>query len=461
MKFSHRFSPLYRIVLLLTFVLPWGLPVPARAQAAPRILESSTENHFPDGLTFHIVAEADAPIEKIFLFYRQQGDIGTTRQALNFEPGTHVEAAYTWDTSRFTVPPSAPVLFSWEVRDADGSVTKSEETRFYYHDVRFAWQELQDDDLVVRWYEGDAAFGQLLFDTARTALDRMVRESGSTLEFPVYLVVYPNRDDFASWHAYVEDWVGGEAYPSLGVTVELISPADDVSWIMDVIPHEIAHLFFYQAVHAAFADWPHWLDEGVAQYYEPGSHTPELAQVSAAAKEGRLIGLDLLSGSFGSDDARVRLAYAESLSAVTYMRTAWGDEAFSALIAAIRGGKPFRDAVQDAFGVTWEEFVAGWWNWMGVSVTPAAPPTATATMAFPTAPSWELPTPLATITPLLPSPTIAAPAPSQTPAVEPVSTQADFPTRSGLSLLAGCMAAAGVIAFLGWLMWRSGRTTGR
>ncbi len=422
----------YRRTLLFLLAVLVLLPIrPVRAQEAnpPRILSSDTENHFPDSLTFRITAEGDAPIQKIWLYYHLQGDISTTRQALDFTPATRVSAAFTWNTAGITVPPSSPVLYFWEVEDADGRRTRSDEMRVYYHDVRFDWHELRREDLVVRWYQGDDRFGQLIFDTATEALDQMIAESGRGLEQPVFVVIYPNKEDFASWHTYVDEWVGGQAFPALGVTVEIIAPDDPESWIRDVIPHEIAHLFFYQAVNAALADWPHWLDEGMAQFYEFGSHERDLAQVSAAAKEGRLIPLTALSGSFGRDDAQVRLAYAEAISAVTYMHQTWGADGIAALIGALRGGQKIERAVQTAFGVSWEEFVAGWLTWMGVPATPAPSPTPTQGYVFPTAPSgWYTPTPAPTAT--------DTPVPPTGSGVQSTVTPSPYPTVPPTAVLA-------------------------
>ena len=447
------------ILLALVFLLPAA----GRAQGnPPRIVESTAESRFPDAVVFRLTAEADAPIEKIWLYYAMQGDISTTRQAVAFTPSRQVSAEYTWDTSRITVPPSSPVLFYWEVRDAEGNLTRSEETVFRYDDSRFEWQELRQDDLVVRWYEGDAAFGQSLFETARQALNRMEQESGRPLDFSVYLVVYPNREDFASWHSYVEEWVGGQAFPPLGVTVEIIAPGDPTDWVQDVIPHEIAHLFFYQAVHGATADWPRWLDEGVAQYYEPGDHARDLALVSAAAKEGNLIPLEILSGSFGSDTGKVYLAYAESLSAVLYMRETWDEASFAAFVAALREGAHLRDAMQTAFGVTWEEFVAGWLTWLGTPATPAPPPTPTPTYVYPTAPSWYTPTPRGETAGLAASP---SPEPSSTPRPAVTATpspEETVPLGGGVTIGAallfwGCILCGGSLFLLlgaGILFWR-------
>jgi hypothetical protein len=249
--------------------LQHSVPLEALAQGAEpiRVLATDNGNDYPNGLTFHIRAEADQPIVQIEVYYRIQGGGSTTRQPVTFEPGTTVLAAYTWDTSRITVAPSSPVIYYWKLVDQGGNRLTTPERSVHYDDLRFAWHELGDPELIVRWYEGDETFGGFVYGTAQAALAQMIEQSGQGLAFPVFVLLYANDEDFGSWHSYVDKWVGGQAFPALGVTTEIIPPDSDRAWIEDVIPHEIAHLFFYQALHGGMASWPAWLDEGLAQYY--------------------------------------------------------------------------------------------------------------------------------------------------------------------------------------------------
>ncbi len=391
------FRPRNPFVLLLALTLVFGGSfwprMSARAdEASPiRIIEQTVENHFPDALRFRLTAEADSTITKVTLFYRLLGEISTTRAVPDFEPGPRVEVDYTWDTHQLTIPPSAPVEYYWVLEDEQGHQLRTEAQTIRYDDVRFSWQERADEQLVVRWYQGDADFGELIYRTARQALDQMEAQTGYRLETPVYVLLYANKQDFSSWHTYVDTWVGGQAFPALGVTVEIIPPDSAPSWIRAVIPHEIAHLFFYQAIHANLADWPHWLDEGFAQFYEFASPDERLRLAAQAAQQGTLIPLQALNGSFGRDAEKVRLAYAESLSAVVFIHETWGDTGFQQLVAAFRQGRTVRQAIQEALGVSWEEFVAQWVTWMGVPATPAPSPKPTQGYVFPTPYAWGTP----------------------------------------------------------------------
>lgn len=386
-------------LLLVSIVPPDAV---AQSKEPIRVLKTDIKNDYPEGLTFDIHVEADRPLVRIDVYYRTQGGGSTTRQPVDFETSKEVSASYTWDTSRITVAPSSPVIVYWKLEDEAGNRLTTPEQTVTYDDLRYAWREIRDPDLIVRWYEGDEAFGRFVHETARKALAQMVEQSGQELAFPVFVLLYANDEDFGSWHSYVDKWVGGQAFPPLGVTAEIIGPDSNRAWIEDVLPHEIAHLFFYQALHGGLASWPAWLDEGLAQYYEFGSPDPALERVTRAARQGALLPLASLSGGFGRDPEQVRLSYDQSLSVVIYLLETWGDAGLQELIAVFRQGTLPRAAVEEALGVTWEQFEAGWITWMGVPTTPAAPPTSTATLVRPTSPSgWPTPTrkPSATTTP--------------------------------------------------------------
>jgi hypothetical protein len=372
-------------------------PHEAAAQENPpiRVVAITIDNNYPDGLTFHIHAVADSPITNIMLYYKDQGDISTTRQPVEFESGTEVVASYTWDTSRFTVAPSSPIFFNWVLEDEKGNKFTTTEELVYYDDLRFPWMEISDPELIVRWYDGTDAFGQFIYDAARQALTRMEEQTGEQLDFPIFVLVYANKEDFASGYFYLDDWVGGLAFPPLGITSQIISPNSSPHWVRDVIPHEIAHLFFYQVMDSPFASWPSWLDEGLAQYYEATDPLPALEHVESAARGETLLPLISLTGGFGRDPEQVRLSYDESLSVVIFILETWGETGLQSLIEVFRTGENPRPAIEIALDLTWEEFEAAWITWMGVPATPKPSPVPTATFVYPTAPSgWPTPTKL-------------------------------------------------------------------
>jgi hypothetical protein len=355
---------------------PTHIPTEApRDRDLIRNVSLDVTNDYPNGLTFEINAESVNPVEKVTFYYRLRSTESLTMESVEFQQAEQITASFFWDTSRFTVAPSSTIFYHWEFEDEGGNIAFSNEEQVNYDDVRFPWNELSDSDLIVRWYEGNREFGERIYEAARQSLDRMKLETDSVLEFPLFVLLYANETDFESWHFYVEDWVGGQAFTSLGVTTQIIGSDASNFWINDVIPHEIAHLFFYQLVESNLSSWPSWLDEGFAQYYEISNKTPVLERVRTAAHNGQLTPLRYLSGSFGHDLEEVRLAYDQSLSTVLFIHETWGVEGLQSLIDTIRNGLTISPALEEAYNLTFEEFEAEWRTWLGVPTTPEPSPT--------------------------------------------------------------------------------------
>jgi hypothetical protein len=377
--------PLYKIssfAVLVLYILFSFTPALAQEGGEIQVLETQIENNFPNGLTFKISLQSQNPITGIKLYFKSQGDLSTQSHPVEFETGSEVDVSYTWDTSNFTVAPSTPITYYWKVTDELGNSLITEEQLIYYDDIHFDWQEIRSDEIIIRWYEGDASFGKGIFDAANRALSQMKSETDRELDFPVIILLYANEEDFTSWQYYTHQWVGGLAFPSLGITAQIIPSSSPSFWIENVIPHEIAHLFFYQIINADIYFWPRWLDEGFAQYYEFTSNDAALERVIQAAHDRELLPLVLISGDFGNNPERAYLAYDQSYAVVVYMLETWGQEGLQKLVANFREGQGYREAIEGAYDLTYEEFEASWITWLGVPTTPAPPPTPTQPWIF-------------------------------------------------------------------------------
>lgn len=349
-------------VLLLMAVLCWSTTaLPAVADGSISIVEERQENHFPNELIWHLTAHSTAgDITSIKLVFAKRGDTSLTSAPLQFEPAREVAAQHRWHTKYLSVPPGAPILFHWVIRDAVGNERVTEERVLYYDDLRFPWNRLENEQVALFWYEGDNSFGQELFDLANEAVERLSAEIGAQLAFQVRIVVYPGQEEFFSAFPRMRDWIGGRAFPKMGLTVQIISPDSNRDWWQGVIPHEIAHLLFHQATDHPFADPPAWLNEGLAVHSEAVSHDEQESMVRRAARGGELLPLPYVTGSFGPDHAQVSLAYAQSLSMVEYALERFGPEGMAALMVAYREGKPTREAMPATWGMSQEEFYAEW-----------------------------------------------------------------------------------------------------
>ena len=397
---------------------------------------------FPDSISFDSSAvSTDADIVKAqFIYYldRYGAADSTTRETIDIEPGKDVTLHYQWDTNDSTIIPWAPIVYHWRVIDADGRIYESAPQKVAYKDTRFDWKERSGDNVIVLWHDKPDIFGKKVFGIAQKAIARQKKRFGISLAIPIRIIVYNNQSEFTDWHSVALDWVGGEAFPDFGTTTQIVtSKLPDPYWLNAVIPHEISHLYLYQAAYNPAAPVPVWLNEGIAQYNQFSDEGTEY-MVKKAAKSGDLIPLTSLAAGFGQhDEARIRLSYAEGLSVVKYLVKTYGEEGLARLMADYRKGLTTDEAFRDALGVNMGQFQQDWAESVGAPPGSMVTPTPWPMPTFPPTPtpmrlggkdktstpeseaqSTATPLPQAAVS------TSSPPAPTETSAPEPTATAA-------------------------------------
>lgn len=388
------------------------------AQSPVTFEDDFTENAFPDALRFFITAaSSEGDIRSATLFYRFRDSTNWTRQVVAVEPAAEVALAYEWDTSDVTTVPSSPIYYYWEVSDTAGNRQRSDETFVRYEDMRYAWQVLEDEHLAVWWHDRPPAFGQRVFDIAQRAFSEQQKLYGVAPEHQMRIIIYNEFEEFAGWHSFLNEFIGGQAFPSLGITTQVVNAyASEERWLNDVIPHEISHLYLYQASYHPLSSVPAWLNEGLAQYNEFNPQADDrLRTTQEKILDGELLPLWSLSASFGYDEEKFRFAYDEAYSAVTYLVDTYGEEGMIRLLAGYREGQSDDEAFGNAFGRTLDEFELDWLAWQGVPLEMYPTRTPKPTLVWPTAPPMAVtPGPIPTKTP---EPTTTVVAGPEEPAV--------------------------------------------
>jgi hypothetical protein len=327
-----------------TIVVEAGAPVP----------------EFPRGVTFPIEVTSDEEIVDIDLLYRPAFIETLNESSLAIEPGTAVTGAYELDLGDGSMPPGIDLLYRWRVTGADGDSVETAEQAVTWEDTRFAWEAIASPRVEVFAYNGDPAYNEAVLASAEATIDRLSERFGAEMTHPVRIWVYNSRDDFiGSLAPNSEPWIVGAAYPPLGL-INAVLPPGDMAELGRVIPHEISHQVLYQATKNPFNQPPGWLEEGLATLAQEGGTINLWRTVQAAAREGRLDHLRVLGGQFPYDSADARLAYGESMSVVTYIIDTYGEEPLAALIAVLREGITYDDAVQRALGVSLDQLNDDW-----------------------------------------------------------------------------------------------------
>ncbi|MFN2189120.1 MAG: peptidase MA family metallohydrolase [Candidatus Promineifilaceae bacterium] len=385
-------------VLTALLLSLYGVNSNALAQELIQFQETEVDSDFPNSVTFTTsVQSSGSQITSAKLHYSLGIDAATTIQIIDVDPSDYLELEYTWDTSSITNPPSTPIVYYWEVVDSNGLRTSSEKQVYYYDDDRFNWQIQENDYVAVWWHDRAEAFGSRIFDIAQKAMQQQRLMFGTDPEQQIKILVYNDFDEFDEWHSFIGEWVGGQAFPSIGVTTQIVSAYSSIDyWLNDVIPHEISHLYFYQATDHPYVTPPAWLNEGIAQLNEFGDKSAALDYARNEILGGRLLPLWALTGSFGNDDAEVALAYAESLSAATFIQEVFGDKGITELLAAYKDGMGGDEAFKKSLGLDIIGLQEEWLRWMDVDPVMYPAPTAEPTLVWPTAPSYSTAVPEAT-----------------------------------------------------------------
>jgi hypothetical protein len=263
-------------------------------------------------------------------------------------------------------PPFIPVEYYWQVRPKEGGILYDGPGQSaMYEDPRFTWDEIHSENITVYSHDRRIDFGQRVLDIAMEA-DQLQQEFyGLELKHPYRIVIYNTDEEFFTWNVNSSDYVAGESYPFFDLTLQIVEN-DSEDWLNDVIPHEISHLYFNQATYNPRPKSypPTWLDEGAAVYNELSDHAFEDAVLGRAIEEDRIIPLYELAGSFGDDDDRVDLAYAEGYSAVSYMIEVYGRDQVKVLLNSYRRNETTDEAFNSAFQVSSIEFERNWKAWL-------------------------------------------------------------------------------------------------
>ncbi len=326
-------------------------PTPTTAVGEISIISATTEADFPSSLTFCLEAESPDAIDHIVLRYKVN-KIGLVRLVTEVEPeftsGDQVEASWTWDTRKASLPPGAELQYQWLVEDVQGREAQTSWASLIFHDSRYDWQILTEADVTLYWYSGSQYFGLQLMDAAQDALDKLAADTGSHLERRGKIYVYATSGELRDALIFPTGWEGGVAFTEYGIVAAGIS-SGDLDWGRRVVAHELAHLVIHQMTYNPYSDLPTWLDEGLAMYAEGDLRKDCESLLAKAISEDNLISVHSLCSSFPADPAQAGLSYGQSYSLVDFLIHTYGDEKMLELLGVFKEGSTCDNALQEVY----------------------------------------------------------------------------------------------------------------
>ncbi len=156
----------------------------------------------------------------------------------------------------------------------------------------------------------------------------------------------------ASVHAPIHDWAVGCAFP-LSRRIVIQNPkhiALAQLQLVQVLRHEIAHVFFGQCTRKTVREIPLWFVEGVAIYFAdewvPNRHGTLLKHIFSKSVRP----LQELARSFPRSQTGADLAYAESQDAVRWLVEVKGKNVLFEIIGKLQAGSNFNTAFKESVG---------------------------------------------------------------------------------------------------------------
>ena len=202
-------------------------------------------------------------------------------------------------------------------------------------------------------YQGDATAVELqqqLLATMETHFHDLAGQLGYEPAENIIVILYTQKEfvditEAPSWAGAIND--GKLRIPMRGVTV--MTPE-----LSRVLKHELTHSFLRSL---SGGRCPTWLNEGTAQMMEPRTSSAYASRLAVLFQQQKEIPLSVMEGSFMRfSDLQAQVAYAESLSAVEYLRDRYGMGEIVRMLRNIGTGVEPEIALRQSTGMDYSAF---------------------------------------------------------------------------------------------------------
>ena len=347
----------------------------ARAQSAVagiELVSSEASSEFQEGIRFNAVVRSSAEIEEIAVRFRiGQREVGAYEylEPEEVSGGDSVRASvlYRTNTSARYIAPGTIITYSFVISDADGNHLDTPEFEYIYHDDRFEWDEISNGIVTVS-YHGPVSFrAQEILDATVQTLEFMGPLLGAGVEEPIRITMYNNWPEMrealppASAVTRRELITEGQAHSPEGVLL-VLGGAPRASGIAS---HEVTHILVHRAGEGSLGRVPSWLNEGLAEFgnIQPGESYDRA--LFYAIQRNNLLPITSMDSQPGTPED-VIIFYGQARSIVHYMVEEYGVEKMRELMATIKSGKNFRNAIPEVYGITPLELENEWRDKLGV-----------------------------------------------------------------------------------------------
>ncbi len=221
------------------------------------------------------------------------------------------------------------------------------------------WSVLESENFFVR-YIGDIKSAKETQKIAEDFLPEVVADLRCPIDKKIDIWFCETRKEFSrSVNAPIQDWAIGCAYP-LQARIVILDPKLSEYRRLNlerIVKHEITHVVFGLCIGENIVNVPKWFIEGVAMFMSDDWGYGNYWTILTGTIGNSLIPLSEISESFPTKEYKVRLAYSQSFSIISFISKRYGDEAIRICIRELANGKTFDDAIVIATGanIDWIE----------------------------------------------------------------------------------------------------------
>jgi len=229
------------------------------------------------------------------------------------------------------------------------------------------WRQIEDGQFIIR-YRGNDQAARLVQESSHLFYQRICSDFSYTPGKKIPIVVYSSKEELnASFN-----WPASENAMGVywGGVIRVLAPE---AWINEGNPgivkqvfqqlgpmaHEMTHLVLDYVAHG---NYPRWFTEGVAQY-EEYKITGFIFDEQAGFSEQELYPLNKMDRNFDSLPNQ-SLAYRQSLYAIQFIVTVYGENGLHRIINSLSHGNSFNGSLKQALGLDQEQFEKEWHYWL-------------------------------------------------------------------------------------------------
>jgi hypothetical protein len=216
-----------------------------------------------------------------------------------------------------------------------------------------SWLELRSAHFIMKYQKPERKMAAFLLQRAEETREAILRDIGHAPSPPTVIYLAPTWEQFQEAQPGGEPptWAAGTAYPARNLIILRSSRGmkGGRTDIEEVLQHEYTHLALARALRGNEA--PRWLDEGFTMLQTKKWNLSRTYCLSRGVLSNALIPLEELTHGFPLAQDQARLAYAQSLSFVGFIKREYGPQALPRLITGLALGLDAEEALRQATGL--------------------------------------------------------------------------------------------------------------